>query len=681
MSTVGGLQPFGALPETSLEIQLEGSEPIISKIWSADTHGRTKREGILSPPAINEESLVTETTRSSSPSDAILMPRSIQRLDQANNPGLVIGKDIRPSLGHLAPVDFSRVHKRAISAPNFAGPDTIDRSFPPPLPLTLQPNPLPSHRGDPRSAYAMETTSPPPLPAPANQPPQASGIFCMYKPNCDTGSQLRKAISHIFGRNKTCTRNIPPHAWVHFCRKHYQRSRYRNAQEWARVQCDLVQKQIRRVQEWSDENKRTGKPGLVQDWSLSMRKREQNRVQERSNKKRSYRDDSEDDDDDVLDSATLNGTAVPDWLRSKCGDGYSTAEIEEIVVRLKQEMEETNMTQIPDIEILPNISMDTSDLAKPKALLKRKTSTGNSTHKRSQSVGVALRHEPQPMTRRISQPSHWRPEDSMRPSPVDKRQRVSDTPPYDDRHTLSERPPLAPLRPMYSLPHRPAFGNIQESRAEESYYNDGDIRAHNYGYDYWPGPTSQRTGGQPAAAARDSGISHDYLDSRRAPHQRSLSEVDGFQQGFTFRPFDYPSMPTSYLAEPAHYDRGTIPSGHPQTPSTTLYYDDRSAPAQRSFPPPHQPSTWSSPLSAPGPPYPGHRHTRHQSTPSAPHGSMPSASTPAHEHAGGTPPITSYEQSPPYHRRQRSYAPSRQYPYRPSVQESDQAKAVFSERR
>ncbi|KAI1107085.1 hypothetical protein F4804DRAFT_340089 [Jackrogersella minutella] len=652
MSTVGGVQSISTIPDTpSLETQFECVEITIPKIWSSDTQQRVTKEGISSPPAINGESLVTDLLRSSSPSDALLMSRGTQNLDRTHRQEPIIVEDIRPDLGHLAPLDFAKAHKRAISAPDFAATDTITRFFPS-FPTTMQ-SPSPLHRREPRLNYVMEAM--PPSPALASQSSQDKVVVCMYKPNCDTGSQLRKAISHIFGRNKTCTRNIPSHVWVHFCRKHYQRSRYRNAQEWARVQCDLVQKQIRRVQDWSDENKRTGQPGVVQEWSLSMRKREQNRVQEKSIRKRSYRDESEDDDDDgTLDSATLNGTAVPDWLRSKCNDGYSTAEIEEIVARLKQEMDETNMTQIPDIEILPNISMDSLNDTRPKTLLKRKTSTGSHIHKRSQSVGVALRHEPQPMTRRISQPAYWRREDSMHPSPVEKRQRISDTPPYSDRHArmnsrLSERPALTPLRDMYALPHRPAFNNIQES--------------------------------QQAASTLDSGTPNDYLNDRRASHQRSFTDIDSSQHKFTFRsPLDYPSMPSNHSTETTSCDRGHMPSGH-SNPSATPsgYYDSTPAPNQRGLGTYHP--SWQSPIPGHAQSYSGYKHMRHQSTPSAPHTGVSQMAAIEYEHANDARPPPAYEQTPPYHRRQHSYAPPRQYPHRPLVQESDQAKAVFGDRR
>ena len=37
----------------------------------------------------------------------------------------------------------------------------------------------------------------------------------------------RKVVSHIFGRNKACTRKLPENLWRLWCRKHYQRFKYR----------------------------------------------------------------------------------------------------------------------------------------------------------------------------------------------------------------------------------------------------------------------------------------------------------------------------------------------------------------------------------------------------------------------------------------------------------------------
>ncbi|KAL3477726.1 hypothetical protein BJX99DRAFT_257098 [Aspergillus californicus] len=40
---------------------------------------------------------------------------------------------------------------------------------------------------------------------------------------------LRKVVSHIFGRNKKVTKRIPVWIWEYWCRRHYQRTRYRSS--------------------------------------------------------------------------------------------------------------------------------------------------------------------------------------------------------------------------------------------------------------------------------------------------------------------------------------------------------------------------------------------------------------------------------------------------------------------
>lgn len=37
----------------------------------------------------------------------------------------------------------------------------------------------------------------------------------------------REVVSHIFGRNKACTRDLANDLWIYWCRKHYQRLKYR----------------------------------------------------------------------------------------------------------------------------------------------------------------------------------------------------------------------------------------------------------------------------------------------------------------------------------------------------------------------------------------------------------------------------------------------------------------------
>ncbi|KAH9900092.1 hypothetical protein F4778DRAFT_155206 [Xylariomycetidae sp. FL2044] len=713
MSTVGGFQTMSSIPDVpSVESELEPAELVTSKNPVADTWQRGKSDAAVSPTAVTEEA--TLAGRPGSPSDALLMSRS-QDLDRKSPSGTAVAKHLNADLIYLVPPELAK-HKRAISAPDFAAISRIDRTYPP-LPTTIQPTPPPLYQGGRTSSYTMDKT--PDSPAIAVPSILDEPLKCLYVTHCDTGSQLRKAISHIFGRNKLCTRMIPQHVWVHFCRKHYQRSRYRNAQEYAKLQCDLVEKQVSRVQAWSDENKKCGQAGIVLDWSLSMRKREQNRVQENSNR-RHHQDIS--DNEDTYDRAVLNGTAVPDWLRDKCGEGYSTAEILDIVKRLKGEMEQNSLTQIPDIEILPNISTDHSDGGKidgkSKPALKRKTSAG-STHKRSQSVGNVLHsHTMTPISRHGSQSTYWKAkaeaEDQAHSSPVEKRPRLSETPSYSDHRPteppnftrLPERPAptVAPaLRPIHHLPHRPAFNYIQEHRGEESsYMGEEGTRSSQYNFGgVLPAPSPQRYSNQPMATQIEANTTHDYLDARRPPHHRSHSEMAGFgnygfNPKFTFRPTSTTEYPghQGYPVDPIPSSRGYMPQEHGYPPSgppsgPPSYYDESPMPPTRGYA--HQPhwtspapshNTWPSPGSSHASAYPA-RHARHQSTPNVPHIGV-SRITPEEDrmHAASRLPAP-YGHTPPQHKRQHSYAPSHHHysSYGPTIPESEQAKAIYAERR
>ena len=75
---------------------------------------------------------------------------------------------------------------------------------------------------------------------------------CEFTP-CKTGpnTEPRKVISHIFGRNKALTKRFPACVWVHYCRQHYQRARYR-ARDWPVTQCQLVLVSLTRMEEWAD---------------------------------------------------------------------------------------------------------------------------------------------------------------------------------------------------------------------------------------------------------------------------------------------------------------------------------------------------------------------------------------------------------------------------------------------
>ncbi|KAL8288873.1 hypothetical protein RB597_000790 [Gaeumannomyces tritici] len=192
---------------------------------------------------------------------------------------------------------------------------------------------------------------------------------------CDTGSQLRKAVSHIFGRNKLCTRQIPDLAWVHFCRKHYQRARYRLGPNYALTQVRLVIRQINKIRKWSDHNVANGhSSGVVNSWRIQLRKREERRQETKGQtKKRSRGDDDDMGGMDGMDgNEDVKAEQPPQWLIEKVGDGYTTEQVLNVAWRLKEDLHNKLYTRIPDVEILPNITSDRTEEAKPRAKAPRR---------------------------------------------------------------------------------------------------------------------------------------------------------------------------------------------------------------------------------------------------------------------------------------------------------------------
>ncbi|KUI59045.1 hypothetical protein VP1G_06297 [Cytospora mali] len=242
-----------------------------------------------------------------------------------------------------------------------------------------EPTPPKSPQGDDVQSVDSDSDSPVPaleqsqvvgVSAQSTAPPQPA---CLFFKRCTTGSQLRKVVSHLFGRNKLCTKAIPNHIWVHLCRKHYQRTRYRDAVGYAKRQAELVVEQIRRVQAWSDGNVSANRrgDGYLQNWTLQARKREAMRLQERAASRKRPRTVEEDDEEEMA-TALSPGTAIPEWLENKLNQQYDTAGMLEIIQELRDRMNNNEIEQIPDIEILPNIITNNSKTpTKPKAKTQR----------------------------------------------------------------------------------------------------------------------------------------------------------------------------------------------------------------------------------------------------------------------------------------------------------------------
>lgn len=366
----------------------------------------------------------------------------------------------------------------------------------------------PDH-GSPQSAFQH---SPPATPPATDTPIAHAEPTCMYIDDCDTDSPQRKAISHIFGRNKMCTRMIPEHLWVHLCRKHYQRCRYRDQNKWAKVQCDLVQLQIRRIHDWSLENQLTSNGIRLVGWSLTMRKREKVRREKAALAKRKRDEDGDGDDNGPLDGGdseyTSVQTQVPDWLVKHCDQDFDTQGILAIFNRLHQEVLDGRVgPQFPDIELLPNL-VSPDDLPKTKKVV---TNAPKKSHQRSQSMITTSSHE-----------SSFR-------DHTQKRQRREELMPERVLHSLPVR--QMSRRPTYPSIHEDVETGFQQQMAA-------------------PQPQPRRFDGPSMTAQLEAGGFH---PNGRPSHQRSQS--DAFFQGRSA----YTRSPPSHRSTP-HYQQ--ISSAH-----------------------------------------------------------------------------------------------------------------------
>ncbi|CAI7605975.1 unnamed protein product [Penicillium glandicola] len=169
---------------------------------------------------------------------------------------------------------------------------------------------------------------------------------CRMHPSPD-GMHYRKVVSHVFGRNKAVTKLFPLGVWVHYCRKHYQRARYR-ADQWPFTQCDLLLESLSRMENWDG----------VESFELILRRREQMRVgretdgapiTDTSNQNETTPSASNPQDQDHNSSGIVTRSPgrrhptaiiapVPDWLRQHVGHGKTFQEIRHIIELVRNHM-------------------------------------------------------------------------------------------------------------------------------------------------------------------------------------------------------------------------------------------------------------------------------------------------------------------------------------------------------
>jgi hypothetical protein len=169
---------------------------------------------------------------------------------------------------------------------------------------------------------------------------------CRMNPSPD-GMHYRKVVSHVFGRNKAVTKLFPLGVWVHYCRKHYQRARYR-ADQWPFTQCDLLLESLTRMENWDG----------VESFELILRRREQMRVGRETEGQAMTETPNQNETTPSADQAHDQGhkssgvvtrtpgrkhptaiiAPVPDWLRQHVGHGKTFQEIRQIIELVRSHM-------------------------------------------------------------------------------------------------------------------------------------------------------------------------------------------------------------------------------------------------------------------------------------------------------------------------------------------------------
>ncbi|KAI5794763.1 hypothetical protein FPQ18DRAFT_158170 [Pyronema domesticum] len=171
---------------------------------------------------------------------------------------------------------------------------------------------------------------------------------CSYCTTCTTGSPLRKVVSHIFGRNKLSTRQIPKNVWVYYCRKHYQRSRYRNPKGFARQQVSLVRRQCDRLEKW----------GGVKQWVIKVRRREEMRMSREGGDEGEDLSDGDEEEGEGPDGTRRrrSSTGSQNWIMKHTGSDRTIQDVYELLDKIDIEVQ-NNGGKFPDVELLPYVDL------------------------------------------------------------------------------------------------------------------------------------------------------------------------------------------------------------------------------------------------------------------------------------------------------------------------------------
>ena len=182
--------------------------------------------------------------------------------------------------------------------------------------------------------------------------------LCEAVPTCVANSgDHRKVVSHIFGRNKTCTRDLPQDLWISWCRKHYQRLKYRaegaeETTDWRWRQMELVRDQLQIFEKWDK----------VRSWTIALRKAERIALAK-------MRKEAKMNKDSVIDT-NKQPLYWARFLVPYLGSNKTFAQVREVLDAIEHKFDEEGKNKenkerlFPGVEFLPTIPKS-KEITKP----------------------------------------------------------------------------------------------------------------------------------------------------------------------------------------------------------------------------------------------------------------------------------------------------------------------------
>ena len=233
-----------------------------------------------------------------------------------------------------------------------------------------------------------EDSSPAPL-TELSQEEDKTGERCFFMSDCILKSPERKTISHFFGRNKACTQAIPKAVWVPYCRRHYQRSRYRNITKFANVQLELIRIVVNNFETW----------GGVENFEVILRKRAAQAMAREDKLQKELRTSGRADPNEGQPTSWKER-----WLVPYLGKNKSFEDVYKILDRIDAFAREHNLENPPEFEILPSYKPGWVKTEEPPKTSVAQAAKPSGIAKRSSSKNRHSRHRPSFSTTPISTP-------------------------------------------------------------------------------------------------------------------------------------------------------------------------------------------------------------------------------------------------------------------------------------